>query len=152
MPHEEIYAEQFLKHRLSSDGTFSALVGGRIYSWRAPQGVAFRYALFNPMGGDDTVTGNEQKRLMARLLYWARVVTKAAAGQTGLSADDRSAIHRLDDILNPVRVYTFPGLAGYSFNCWREGGMRTLTEVDERDGGDVRHSGAIYRIEVRPTP
>lgn len=126
--------DQWLYERLSGDATLAGMVGGRIYSYLAPQDTAFPFVLFNYQTGED-IWGVGPARFLVSALYQIKVVS------TGPSFLPLKAIaDRLDTLLQGTSGAVANGTV---YSCMRE---RALAYVEVSDGVQYRHLGGLWRI------
>lgn len=143
---ETFRAETWLYSVLSADSGAGGLnhattgVAGRIYAYVAPAGAAFPLVVFSHQGGHD-VRGVGPGRIMASMLYQAKVIGKGTSANFG---NIKALADRIDSLLHGKSGATADGRV---LSCVREQGISYV----EASGSDVySHLGGLYRIQVQP--
>jgi hypothetical protein len=140
---ETTRVEQLIYTLLSGDagaGGINTLLNGRIYAYTAPQKATYPICIYEFRSGLD-VQGIGTVRMLARVRYAVRIISKGAPGDREAAAADR-----LDDLLGHVLNQV---LDGYVFNSWREGPI-ALSEVEPITSQLYRHMGGIFILEASP--
>lgn len=131
---ETIRVDQWLYERLSGDSTLSGLVGGRIYSYLAPQDAALPFVVFSHQAGHD-VRGVGPARIMTSLVYQVKAV-----GQGHSFQQLKAIADRLDALLQGASGSVVDGTV---LMCVRE---QPVEYVETDDGIQYRHLGGMWRI------
>jgi hypothetical protein len=131
---ETVAAEQWLYSKLSGDAQLAAVVGTRVYGYRAPDGAALPYVLYQNQAARD-VAGVGPARIGSSLMYLVRVV-----GETTTFAALQTAAARIDAVLQGA-AGTVPD--GEVWGCGRE---QPFVLVETNAGKQVRHLGGVYRV------
>lgn len=127
---------RWLTGKLVGDSQLSALVGGRIYPYKAPQGSAMPYLTWAFVAGEDV-------RVLGPARLWTNALYQILAYTNGLFADVRAVASRVDDLLSSA---SGSASGGYVYTCLRE---RALESVDDSQGVDYPRAGGEYRITVQ---
>ena len=126
---------QWLQSLLTADGQLQALVGERIYVWRAPVGSTYPVVVYQPMNALDTV--NEAVRVLTRTLYMVKAIA------AGSYATAKSIADRIDAILTQQHGAV---TGAYVPGCYRE---RPLDLPPDMVGDTPYYSlGGLYRIDI----
>lgn len=131
---ETLRVDQWLYERLSGDTTLSNLVGGRIYSYLAPQDAVLPFVLFSHQAGHD-VRGVGPARIMTSLVYQVKAV-----GQGHSFGPLKAIADRLDTLLQGASGSVVDGTV---LMCVRE---QPVEYVETDDGVQYRHLGGLWRI------
>lgn len=131
---ETLRAEQWLYTVLSGDTTLSSLVGGRIYSYLAPQDAVLPFVVYSHQAGHD-VRGVGPTRIMTSLVYQVKAV-----GQGGSFQPLKAIADRLDVLLQGASGSVVDGTV---LMCVRE---QPVEYVEVENGVQYRHLGGLWRI------
>lgn len=137
MANEVVYADQWLYGLLSGDAPLTGLVGTRIHSYVAPEGVVFPYVLYAFQGGADvSVVGGV--RIFNSGLYQVKAV-----GRTESLASLQVIANRLDTLLQRASGSVTGGII---LACVR---TQPLAYAEVSNQYQYRHLGGLYRIQVQ---
>ncbi len=133
---ETVRIEQWLYALLSGDSLLSTLVGGRIYSYVAPQGAPPPWPLvvYSYQGGYD-VRGVGPARIMVSAVYQIKAI-----GQGQSFAPLQPVADRLDALLQGASGSV---LDGQVLMCVRE---QPVAYVEISAGVPYRHLGGLWRM------
>jgi hypothetical protein len=129
--------ESALLDSLGNDTVLAGMVGDRIYSEIAPQGVACPYLVFTHRTGRDTKAVNK-KRLLTQANYVIKVVS---SGQTYSGITEIA--ERMDTILEQAR----PVVDGQRVIFTRE---QPIGYAETSNGMLFRHLGGLYQVTIDP--
>jgi hypothetical protein len=137
MATETLAVARWLYQMLTNDVALQTLVQGKVFAYRAPEGTAFPYVLFQLQSSDlDSRIG--ETRLASR----GRWVVKAV-GKGSDFLPLRSIASRLDEVISGGSGLTMDGVI---VACVREQPLEMLESSDS--GEDYGHLGGIYQITV----
>jgi primosomal replication protein N len=122
---------------LGNDTVLAGMVGDRIYSEVAPQGVACPYIVFTHRTGRDTKAVNK-KRLLTQANYVIKVVS---SGQTYSGITEIA--EQMDTILEQAR----PVVDGQRVIFTRE---QPIGYAETSNGMLFRHLGGLYQVTIDP--
>lgn len=125
---------QALFDRLTADAPLAAIVAGRIYHRRAPEGAAAPYVVFHRQAGTPRHALGDGGQLQTEL--W----TVKAVAQGGSSAAAEDAADAIDNALHDAQIV----IAGRALRY-----LRRESDIDygETAGADTfHHVGAVYRL------
>lgn len=131
---ETLVAESWLYSVLTGDAGLNTVVGGRVYSYVAPQGAAMPFVIYQQQGAHD-VAGVGPVRIMASMLYTVKVVGEGAS-----FAAIEAAANRIDAVLQAA---SGSNVRGVVVSCVRES---PFSLVESTPQGQFRHLGGIYRV------
>lgn len=140
MPSEVARIESWISSTLRNDSALNTAVGGRIFSYLAPQGATYPFVVYSFHAGRD-VQGLGTSRIITRPLYLIKVITK------GSSTDNsRTAADRIDELIGKAVSQVKDG---YVFSARR---VESISFQEEGETADVqyRHVGGLFRIEAHP--
>ncbi len=138
MPTETTAAARWLYGVLSADATLSALVSGRVFAYRVPQGTAFPCVVFQMQAPqlDSKAIGNV--RLASRM-----VMAVKAIGQGADFIAIQPIASRIDQLLEASSGSNVDGVV---VACVRDMPLEMLESSDP--GIDYAHLGGLYRLTV----
>jgi len=134
---ETVRVEQWLYALLTGDtgpDGVHTLVGGRIYSYVAPQGAELPYVVYSYQGGYD-VRGVGPARIMVSAVYQIKAI-----GQGHSFAPLQPVADRLDALLQGASGSV---LDGHVLMCVRE---QPVAYVEISAGVPYRHLGGLWRM------
>ena len=124
--------------RLSGDAALQALVGQRVYRFRAPEGAAFPYVVFfKAAGGHRWTMGRKYYRPMT---YVVKAVAEETAGVDAQTVAC-NADERIETLLNDALT-----VVGQNVECRRLGDVEYVE--DDEPGKQYQHVGGTYRVQL----
>ena len=136
---ETVAGERWLYTVLSGDAQIVAAVGMRIYGYRAEQGKARPYILYQWQGGVDLMVVGA-----ARVWTESTYLVRAVADETNFTGVLKTLADRIDAVLHAASGTVVDGVV---VSCVREA---PWSMVEAGVGGDeVRQLGGVYRLRVQ---
>lgn len=134
-------AKKWIYDSLLADSENNAIVAGRIYADRVPQGltVIFPYELYNVMAGSD-IQAVGTVREASSVLFQIRVVSQGAPDTNARKAD-----YRIDQVLGQAKNQTS---GDFLFTSWRTDPI-DRAEFDQLQNKSYHNLGGLYRLWIQ---